>query len=59
MMIIVTGLWALVNNTTWAAFGEFEWLPIDVYKKSIDVNLTSVIKLTQIFLPSIRRARGK
>ncbi|XP_065225901.1 D-beta-hydroxybutyrate dehydrogenase, mitochondrial [Planococcus citri] len=55
----VSGLWAIVNNTTWAAFGEFEWLPIDVYKQSIDINLTSVIKLTQIFLPSIRRTRGR
>ncbi|KAK7605255.1 hypothetical protein V9T40_007113 [Parthenolecanium corni] len=53
------GLWALVNNTTWAAFGEFEWLPPEVFKKSIDVNLMSVIRITQLFLPSIRKTKGR
>lgn len=53
------GLWALVNNTTWAAFGEFEWLPAEVYKRAIDINLMSVIRITQLFLPSIRKTKGE
>lgn len=53
------GLWAVVNNATWAAFGEFEWLPAEVYRRSIDVNLLSAIRITQLFLPSIRKARGE
>ncbi|XP_066999152.2 D-beta-hydroxybutyrate dehydrogenase, mitochondrial [Anabrus simplex] len=54
-----TGLWALVNNATWASFGEVEWVPFAVLKKAADVNLLSVIRLTQVFLPLLRKTKGR
>ena len=51
-------LWALVNNVSWAAFGEVEWIPIDVYRRAADLNLLGAIRLTQVFLPSIRKSKG-
>ncbi|KDR23384.1 D-beta-hydroxybutyrate dehydrogenase, mitochondrial [Zootermopsis nevadensis] len=54
-----SGLWAVVNSATWASFGEVEWVPFDVYKQSTDVNLLSVIRITQVFLPLVRRTKGR
>lgn len=53
-----TGLWALVNSSTWAAFGEVEWIPFAVYKQATEVNLLSVIRITQVFLPLVRKTKG-
>lgn len=53
-----TGLWALVNSSTWASFGEVEWIPFDVYKHATEVNLLSVIRITQVFLPLVRKTKG-
>lgn len=53
------GLWALVNNVSWAAFGEVEWIPIDVYRHAAELNLLGAIRLTQVFLPSIRKSKGR
>jgi NAD(P)-dependent dehydrogenase (short-subunit alcohol dehydrogenase family) len=47
-----------VNSATWASFGEVEWVPFDVYKQATDVNLLSVIRITQVFLPLVRRTKG-
>ncbi|KAG8315605.1 (2R,3R)-2,3-butanediol dehydrogenase [Homalodisca vitripennis] len=55
---IPQGLWALVNNVSWAAFGEIEWVPIQVFRKSTDANFISTVRITQLFLPQIRRAKG-
>ncbi|KAL0275592.1 UNVERIFIED_CONTAM: hypothetical protein PYX00_003401 [Menopon gallinae] len=54
-----TGLWALVNSAHCAAFGEVEWVPLAVYKEAAEVNLLSVIRVTQAFLPLIRKTRGR
>ncbi|XP_046670752.1 D-beta-hydroxybutyrate dehydrogenase, mitochondrial [Homalodisca vitripennis] len=56
---IPQGLWALVNNVSWAAFGEIEWVPIQVFRKSTDANFISTVRITQLFLPQIRRAKGR
>lgn len=53
------GLWAVVHCATWVALGELEWIPFAVLRKSIDVNLLGAARLTQIFLPLIRRANGR
>jgi short-subunit dehydrogenase len=47
-----------VNSATWASFGEVEWVPFDVYKQATDVNLLSVIRITQVFLPLVRKTKG-
>lgn len=56
--MFVSGLWALVNNVSWAAFGEIEWVPIEVFRKTTDVNFISTVRVTQLFLPLIRKTKG-
>ncbi|KAK7863997.1 hypothetical protein R5R35_000104 [Gryllus longicercus] len=53
------GLWAIVNNASWATFGEVEWVPYNVFKLAVDVNLLSVVRISQVFLPLVRKTRGR
>ncbi|XP_045607757.1 D-beta-hydroxybutyrate dehydrogenase, mitochondrial isoform X2 [Procambarus clarkii] len=52
-------LWGLVNNAGVSAFGEVEWVPITVYKRTAEVNVFGLIAVTKTFLPFIRRAKGR
>ncbi|KAG8234286.1 hypothetical protein J437_LFUL015011 [Ladona fulva] len=54
-----TGIWAVVNLGVWACFGEAEWLPFAAIRRSTEVNLLGVVRLTQIFLPQLRRTKGR
>lgn len=53
------GIWALVHCATWMALGELEWVPFQVLRKSVDINLLGAARLTQIMLPLIRRTSGR
>ena len=53
------GLDGLVNNAGIAVPGPLETLPIDDFKRQIEVNLTAHVAVTQAMLPAIRRARGR
>ncbi|XP_017150513.1 D-beta-hydroxybutyrate dehydrogenase, mitochondrial [Drosophila miranda] len=53
------GLWAVVHCAHWIALGELEWIPFAVLRKSLDLNLLGAARLTQIFLPLVRRAHGR
>lgn len=53
------GIWALVHCATWMALGELEWVPFQVLRKSVDINLLGAARLTQIMLPLIRRTGGR
>ncbi|XP_033211006.1 D-beta-hydroxybutyrate dehydrogenase, mitochondrial [Belonocnema kinseyi] len=53
------GLWALVHADTWVTLGECEWIPSSVLKRSIDANVIGVARLTQVFLPLVRRSKGR
>ena len=53
------GLDGLVNNAGIAVPGPLETLPIDDFKRQIEVNLSAHVAVTQAMLPSIRRARGR
>ncbi|XP_055534981.1 D-beta-hydroxybutyrate dehydrogenase, mitochondrial [Wyeomyia smithii] len=53
------GLWAVVHCDMWCALGELEWIPFPVMRKSFDINVLGVSRLTQIMLPLIRRAGGR
>lgn len=53
------GLDGLVNNAGIAVPGPLETLPIDDFKRQIDVNLTAQVEVTQALLPAIRTARGR
>jgi NAD(P)-dependent dehydrogenase (short-subunit alcohol dehydrogenase family) len=53
------GLDGLVNNAGVAVPGPLETLPIDDFKRQIEVNLTAQVAVTQAMLPAIRVARGR
>ena len=53
------GLYGLVNNAGIGDGGPIEFVPIEDFKRVIDVNLTGQVAMTQAFLPLIRRATGR
>ena len=53
------GLHGLVNNAGVAIPGPLETLPIDDFRRQIEVNLTGHVAVTQAMIPAIRRARGR
>ncbi|KAK3875741.1 hypothetical protein Pcinc_019380 [Petrolisthes cinctipes] len=52
-------LWGLVNNAAITTYGAVEWVTMDTYRKVCDVNLFGSINVTKIFLPLIRKAKGR
>jgi len=53
------GLDGLVNNAGIAVPGPLEALPIDDFRRQVEVNLTAHVAVTQALLPAIRTARGR
>ncbi|HSS03556.1 MAG TPA: SDR family NAD(P)-dependent oxidoreductase [Solirubrobacterales bacterium] len=53
------GLDGLVNNAGIAMPGPLEVLPIDDFRRQVEVNLTAHVAVTQAMLPAIRTARGR
>jgi NAD(P)-dependent dehydrogenase (short-subunit alcohol dehydrogenase family) len=49
----------LVNNAGVGAGGPIEVLDLDDFRRSIEVNLTGQIAVTQAFLPQLRDAKGR
>lgn len=52
-------LWGLVHNAGIVLPGFVEYLPLDFYRRTMDVNFFAPVKLTQRLLPSLRAARGR
>jgi NAD(P)-dependent dehydrogenase (short-subunit alcohol dehydrogenase family) len=53
------GLHGLVNNAGIAVPGPLETLPLDEFRRQLEVGLVSYIAMTQAFLPQIRGAGGR
>jgi NAD(P)-dependent dehydrogenase (short-subunit alcohol dehydrogenase family) len=53
------GLDGLVNNAGVAMPSPLETLPIDDFKRQIEINLTGQVAVTQALLPRIREAGGR
>ncbi|XP_038662755.1 17-beta-hydroxysteroid dehydrogenase type 2-like isoform X1 [Scyliorhinus canicula] len=54
------GLFALVNNAGILAYiGDAEIIPIDAYKRCMEVNFLGTVEVTKTFLPLLRRAKGR
>ena len=49
----------LVNNAGVAIPGPLETLPLEDFRRQVDVNLTAQVAVTKALLPLIRRARGR
>ncbi|HEX4307399.1 MAG TPA: SDR family oxidoreductase [Solirubrobacterales bacterium] len=53
------GLDGLVDNAGAAVAGPLEALPIDDFRRQVELNLTAQLAVTQAMLPAIRTARGR
>jgi NAD(P)-dependent dehydrogenase (short-subunit alcohol dehydrogenase family) len=53
------GLDGLVDNAGGAVAGPLEGLPIEDFRRQIELNLTAQLAVTQAMLPAIRTARGR
>ena len=53
------GLAGLVNNAGIVVGGMLEFLPLDALRRQLEVNVIGQIAVTQAFLPSLRKARGR
>ena len=56
---VAGGLDGLVNNAGVAIPGPLETLPIDDFRRQLEVNLTGHVAMTQAVLDPIRQARGR
>jgi len=50
---------ALVNNAGIPAAGPLELLPLEEFRRVLEVNLIGVVAVTQAFLPLLKQARGR
>jgi NAD(P)-dependent dehydrogenase (short-subunit alcohol dehydrogenase family) len=55
----VEGLAGLINNAGIAVGGPLEFLPVELLRTQLEVNVLGLHAVTQAFLPLIRRARGR
>ncbi|XP_077978847.1 retinol dehydrogenase 7-like [Glandiceps talaboti] len=54
------GLWGLVNNAGILGLtGPYEWLTKEDFQQVIDVNLLGMIDVTNVFLPLIKKSKGR
>ncbi len=53
------GLAGLVNNAGVAVPSPLETIPIEDFRRQVEVNLTGQVAVTQAMLPAIRRGRGR
>lgn len=49
-------LFGLVNNAGAAFPGPLELIPIEVFRRQVEVNLTAQLLVTQVMLPALRRS---
>jgi NAD(P)-dependent dehydrogenase (short-subunit alcohol dehydrogenase family) len=55
----VSELHALVNNAGIAVAGPLEFLPLEEFRRQLEVNITGQVAVTQALLPALRRGRGR
>lgn len=53
------GLAGLVNNAGIGVFGPLELIPIEQFRRQLEVNVTGQLAVTQAVIPLLRRARGR
>ncbi len=53
------GVRGLVNNAGIAMAGPLELMPLDAFRRQLEVNVTGQVAVTQAFLPLVRKARGR
>ena len=53
------GLDGLVNNAGIVVAGPQEFIPIEAFRRQLEVNVTGPMAVTQAFLPLLRKRRGR
>ena len=53
------GLTGLVNNAGTGVFGPLEIIPVEQFRRQLEVNVTGQLAVSQALLPLLRRARGR
>ena len=54
-----SGVWGLVNNAGSSVAGPLELLPLSDVRRQFEVNVIGVLAVTQMFLPLLRKGRGR
>jgi NAD(P)-dependent dehydrogenase (short-subunit alcohol dehydrogenase family) len=54
-----SGVAGLVNNAGIAVPGPLEFVPIDAFRRQLEVNVVGQLAVTQAFIPLLRKARGR
>jgi NAD(P)-dependent dehydrogenase (short-subunit alcohol dehydrogenase family) len=54
-----TPLAGLVNNAGIAVAGPLEFIPVEEFRRQLDVNVVGQVAVTQAFLPALRKTRGR
>ncbi|XP_074534414.1 17-beta-hydroxysteroid dehydrogenase type 2 [Halichoeres trimaculatus] len=55
-----TGLWGLVNNAgVLQCPTDAELQPVSWFRRSVEVNFLSAVRMSQLFLPLLRKSRGR
>jgi len=58
--VIVWGLWGVLNNAgILGPIGAPEWMTIDDYRTTCEVNTFGLIDVTMTFLPLVKKSRGR
>ena len=58
--IVKAGLWGLINNAgVTGQPGHYTWWTRDEIRSIIEVNLLGVVEVTNVFLPLIKKAKGR
>src|SRR6266545_3786021 len=52
------GLAGLVNNAGVGGGGPIEFMPLDSFRDTLEVNLVGQLAVTQAFMPQVRKAKG-
>uniref|UniRef100_A0A8C3VQ13 Hydroxysteroid 17-beta dehydrogenase 2 n=1 Tax=Catagonus wagneri TaxID=51154 RepID=A0A8C3VQ13_9CETA len=58
--VLITGLWAVVNNAGILGFPiDGELIPMNQYKRCMAVNFFGAVEVTKAFLPLLRKSKGR
>jgi NAD(P)-dependent dehydrogenase (short-subunit alcohol dehydrogenase family) len=55
-VVAAGSLFAVINNAGAAFPGPLEYLPIELFRRQLDINLTGQLLVTQVVLPALRRS---
>jgi len=53
------GLFGLVNNAGIVMASPLEGIPLEDFRRQLDVNIVGVLAVTQLFIPLLRRGAGR